>query len=257
MHPHQHHHRQHAPEGPRGGNPQGLSLGETHRFVAGALAGRRRVLEVGCGSGALAARLGADGFQVTALDVSLEHLEVRGAPGVVFLEKDFMQYQGGPFDAVLFVTSLHHLADLPAAVALGRSLLVPGGLLVAEEFALEAPDLATARWYFETQELLAAAGLYPADHLHGSAEEDPLERWAAEHVHAPPLHPGMAMVAALQDAFQLVELTPGPYLYRYLCGGLEATARGEAVARAAFESERRRIAEGTLRPVGLRLVARA
>jgi hypothetical protein len=63
------------------------------------------------------------------------------------------------------------------------------------------------------------------------------------------------MANAVRKRFRLLETTPGPYLYRYICHGIEATARGGHLARYLFDAEKRRIAEGTLRPVGLRLLA--
>jgi SAM-dependent methyltransferase len=237
-------------------HPREHSLMETYRFLVRVLTGSKRILEVGCGRGTLAAKLGAEGFTVTALDKSLSSLEAHGAPGVTFVERDFLDYEAEPFEAVFFVASLHHIPALDRALLQAHHLLLPGGLLVAEEFALEAPDIQTARWYYEIQGLLAASGLYPPERIRGSEAEGPQERWSAEHMEVPPLHAGAAMTAAVAQRFELLEVTPGPYLYRYICGGLEASGRGESIARFLLETERRRLAEGTLKPVGLRLLAR-
>jgi SAM-dependent methyltransferase len=236
-------------------HPRDLPLMETHRFLTHALTGRKRILDAGCGRGLLAAKLGSDGFAVTALDRSLAHLEARDTPNVTFVERDFLEYEAEPFEAILFVASLHHIPDLDRALLRAHQLLVPGGLLIAEEFALEAPDVHTARWYYEVQELLALGGLSPSHHLHGSSAQSPQARWSDEHVETPPLHTGEAMVVAVKKRFRILETTPGPFLYRHICHGIEATERGGKLAQYLFDAEKRRIAEGTLRPVGLRLLA--
>src|SRR5262249_28889155 len=68
-------------------------------FVRPWLAGRRRVLEVGCGRGDLAAALGRDGHEVTAIDRRLERPE----PGPTYIETDFLAYDARGFDAVVLV----------------------------------------------------------------------------------------------------------------------------------------------------------
>ncbi len=233
--------------------PAEVSLGETHAFATAALGDRRRVVDVGCGRGALAHRLAAAGLDVTGLDRSLGAAERGGAR---LVEGDFLAYRAAPVDALLFVTSLHHLHPLDAAVARAAELLVPGGLLVAEEFDLDAPDPATATWYYDVQELVAAAGMFPRTHVHGSSADEPLARWRGEHAHDPPLYGGAEMLAALAARFDVIRAERGPYLFRYLCGGLEASERAAAVAAEVLAAERRNIAAGRLRPVGLRIVAR-
>jgi SAM-dependent methyltransferase len=236
-------------------HPRELPLMETHRFITHALAGRKRILDVGCGRGLLAAKLGSEGLAVTALDRSLAHLEARATANVTFIERDFLEYEAEPFEAILFVTSLHHIPDLDRALLRAHQLLLPGGLLIAEEFALEAPDVHTARWYYEVQELLALGGLSSSHHTHSSNAQSPQARWSDEHVETPPLHSGEAMATAVKKRFRILETTPGPFLYRHICHGIEATDRGGTLAQYIFDAEKQRLAEGTLRPVGLRLLA--
>ncbi len=239
--------------------PQSRSFLETRAFIEPLLAGRLRVLDVGCGHGELAAALARAGHEVTALDVRLPEPRP-SVSGLTFHESDFLRFEARPFDAILFVTSLHHIAPLGDAVEHARRLLVPGGLLIAEEFALEAPDAATARWYFETQELLAAAGRYPVSRITGDSSMDPLARWAHEHEHDhEPLSEGRRMCEEVARRMAQVEAHEGPYLYRYLGAGVAERAEpsvARALADHLFESERRGIASGVLKPVGLRLVAR-
>ena len=223
-----------------------LDLDDTFAFVAAAIADRRRVLEVGAGNGELAARLQAAGHEVTAIDPHVHHPVYPVAPVGI------LDYAGGPFDAVVFTRSLHHIGPLAEAVARARELLVPGGVLVLDELDVAAPDAATAGWYYDLQAILVAAGVYPAEHLHGRDDLAPVARWQAEHAATPPLHPAAAMVAAVRAVFADVEVVRLPYLYRYLAHVLPSRPVAEAV-RAA---EAHGIAAGALVAVGLRVTAR-
>ncbi|HTE55908.1 MAG TPA: class I SAM-dependent methyltransferase [Kofleriaceae bacterium] len=231
--------------------PADVAVEDVHCWVTPALARRRRVLEVGCGAGDLARQLGADGFEVTALDVELD--EPAEAPGVTWIEADFLAYVDDPFDAVLFTRSLHHIHALERAIDHAARLLRPGALLLVDDFDHEAPDLETARWYYEALELLAAAGVYTHDRIEGLADQNPVDRWRAEHRHKPPLHAGGAMIGAIADRFTRVSTRRGPYLYRSIASGLEPSQRGAAVAEQVYGAESRRLQAGALVAVGLRI----
>jgi len=206
-----------------------VALSESQAFVGPWLDGRRGVLEVGCGGGALATWLAARGHEVTAVD----RRDPGPLPGVRFDQRDFFELAPEPgFDAVVLVSVLHHLWPIDRAVARLAELIVPGGLLVVDDFDVAAPDAPTAAWWSER--------------AHGVTPADPVESWRAEHRHPgePPLHEGAAMLAALEPGgFSLRAFSRGPYLYRY---------RDDA---AMLEEERRGILEGRLVAVGLRLVA--
>jgi len=221
-------------------------------FVRGALKGRRRVLEVGCGRGELARRLGED-FAVTALDVRLS--DPTPAPGVTFIEHNFLDFTAEPFDAIVFDASLHHITPLARALGRASDLLVPSGLLVVDDFDLEAPDAETLRWYYDTQETLHAAGCFPADHV-DHPHADPVARWRVAHNHhETPLHTGAAMRVAICDRFVIRRLEKGPYLHRYIAAHVADGAPGAAIARHVLATEQRRIADNVFVPVGLRIVA--
>ncbi|MCP3166236.1 class I SAM-dependent methyltransferase [Myxococcus qinghaiensis] len=237
-----------------------ISLRETLAFVAHSLSSRRRVLEVGCGDGSLAGLLASAGHDVVAIDTRLRDTP---RPALVRFEQvDLLRFTSAqPFDAVLAVTVLHHLTPLEACVARLHELLVPGGLLVVDDFDLAAPDEATARWYYDAQDLLAVAGRFPTDAVHGAASEPPLERWHHEHEHHDePLHTRAAMLAALDaGGFDVSEVTRGPYLFRYLGRGVteahDDTVSGERVAEHLLTVEQRHLKERALQPVGLRILA--
>ncbi len=237
--------------------PTELMVEQTVRFLESALPRPPcRVLEVGCGSGAVAAWLKAKGFAVTGIDASDEAAADCRARGVDAVAGDFLSFRAEPFDAIVFTRSLHHLESPARAADRAHALLRPGGTLIAEEFAVERMDQETARWFYETLSLLEAAGMIAADPGSVPLASSPLDRWFHEHEGDPPLHTSEDMLVALGTRFDLERVATAPYLYRYFCERVEPTDRGARLAHWVFELESMRIAEMTLRAIGLRLVAR-
>ncbi|TMQ10309.1 MAG: class I SAM-dependent methyltransferase [Deltaproteobacteria bacterium] len=233
-------------------NPYQLAIGQTVSFLGDMLRGRHHVLEVGCGRGEVARRLGAQGLRVTALDVALP--DPAPAANVTFVEGDFLRYDAGPFDAIAFTSSLHHISPLAAAIDRAHDLLAPGGLVIADEFDLDAPSPETLRWYYDVQELLAAAEVLPREHVDPPAA-DVLQRWRLAHHHEPPLHTGVEMRRAIAERFDLRDVHGAAYLYRYVTRHLPHDARGVAIAQHVYSTERRGITDGSLSAVGLGIVA--
>ena len=105
-------------------------------FVS-ALGAPGEALDVGCGTGVLAARLAGRGFTVTGLDPSAgmldvmraRHPEVRAVQG----SGTELPFEDGSFDLVMSVAVMHHVAD-PAAVRRTLAEMVrvtrPGGHVV-------------------------------------------------------------------------------------------------------------------------------
>jgi SAM-dependent methyltransferase len=104
------------------------------------LDGVNEVCDLGCGSGFLAARLGACGYRVTGIDASADDLEVanrrHATEKISFVRADIgtelmkLLPQGLRFDAVVSSDVIEHLyrpADLLEAAA---AMLRPGGHLV-------------------------------------------------------------------------------------------------------------------------------
>src|SRR2546428_8393562 len=83
-----------------------------------------RVLEVGCGSGALARALSAAGYDVLAIDPVAPE-------GPIFRQIRLEQPEDGEFDAVVSSRPLHHVDDLRAAPDRSGEL---APVLVLDEF---------------------------------------------------------------------------------------------------------------------------
>ncbi|SNS21385.1 2-polyprenyl-3-methyl-5-hydroxy-6-metoxy-1,4-benzoquinol methylase [Humidesulfovibrio mexicanus] len=106
----------------------------------------RSVLEFGCGTGALGLRLAGHGARLTFVDTSPAMLEVlrgklelEGAPRATVLEGDIARLSVGTASQDLAVTlmALHHVPDIVPMLARLRSLLRPGGLLLAGDLFTE------------------------------------------------------------------------------------------------------------------------
>jgi ubiquinone/menaquinone biosynthesis C-methylase UbiE len=93
----------------------------------------KRVLDVGCGTGQLAAALGERGARVWGIDPSSAMLEVAraAAPRAGFKQgsAEALPFKDGWFERVVFRLALH-LVDRPRAVAEAARVLAPDGNVV-------------------------------------------------------------------------------------------------------------------------------
>ena len=155
-------------------------------FLLDVLPPRARVLDVGCGDGALVERLAAAGFDAVGVDPN--------APAAPRLVRERVENATGigRFDAVCAVTSLHH-ADLERVLPAMAELLRPGGLVVVSEFSWEAYDERAATWVAE----------------HDPARDGSVAAWRQEHDE---LHTGERVRAALDETFDRRSLATRPYL---------------------------------------------
>jgi SAM-dependent methyltransferase len=114
--------------GPDGRTPQDVALS---LLTAAAPA---RLLEVGCGTGALAARCVAElGCEVVALDASAEMVRATQARGIDVMTGDVQKlpFADGAFDCAVAASMLYHVPGLDRGVAELARVLRPGGRLVA------------------------------------------------------------------------------------------------------------------------------
>jgi len=179
------------------------------------------VLEVGAGSGALAAQLRDAGYAVRAIDPAAED--------GTHVERAALLDVQGTFDAAVAVVSLHHLEPLDQSCAHLATLVRAGGTLVIDEFDVTRLDARAADWWLAQRRALGADETHDATGLIAAMRH---------HV-----HPLDAVRDALLPFFTLGEPVRCPYLHRW---NLEPSLRGV---------EEHLIATGALPATGARLVA--
>jgi SAM-dependent methyltransferase len=190
-----------------------------------------RVLEVGCGNGELTTALAVAGHDALGIDPV--------APdGPNFRRLTLDDLEPGPrFDAVVAAFSLHHIRDLDAALERIAGLLVPGGLLLVDEFAWDLLDEPTGDWLWGQQRAIAAAA-------GGAAPDSPEElraEWDADHLG---MHGYEAMRHALDERFEAATFEWTPFLHRHL-GGVSSAVLEQALVDA-----------GAIRALGFRYAGR-
>lgn len=241
----------------KAGRPADVATRETLRFVQAQLSGGpQRLLEVGCGNGALAAALHADGHAVVALDADAEAVAEARRRSVEARQAVWPDFEAAPFDAVLFTRSLHHLHPLEAALDQANHLLKPSGLLIVEDFAYRDVDAFTAAWFYHLLALLDACGALNVNGFGRAilAGGGALAPW--QHAHAHELHTAQAMAQAVAARFEHVHTAAAPYLYRYVAEMAADTETGAAVVEGALALEEKLGVARATSLIGRRFVAR-
>jgi len=146
------------------------------RFISG---GRRRILEVGCGAGELAARLLQDGHTVVAIDSVPNSVAAAQRLGVDARVATWPDFHDGQFNAVLFTRSLHHINPLDESVRRAVEATTAGGVIIVEDFAYESADEKTLRWFASAIGLLEATGSLTVNDEFLEAMLSKTEMWKA------------------------------------------------------------------------------
>jgi SAM-dependent methyltransferase len=225
--------------------------------AAGVGAGTR-VLDVGCGTGAVSGLAAARGALPTGVDVAPGMLAEarRRHPGLAFAEADAvaLPFPDGCFDAAVGNFVLNHLPAPEAAVAEIARVLAPGGALALSLW--DAP--ARNRWLGIVGEAIAETGVpIPADVAEGPASYRFAERGALL-----ALLGGAGLEGARVGAVMtLVRCRDGEELWEGVLGGSVRASttilrQPEGVRRRLRETLERR-AEPYRTPAGLALPARA
>lgn len=122
--------------GPRHEHRLGMILRETAKLARGA-----RVLDGAVGLGQLAARMKAQGLEVTGIDYSIDaalHVRRTSGIGVVVGDLTKMPFRNDSFDGATSGETLEHLDDDSAAVNEFARVLRRGGLCIATVPAMKA-----------------------------------------------------------------------------------------------------------------------
>jgi SAM-dependent methyltransferase len=172
-----------------------------------------RVLEVGAGSGELAALLRGAGYDVVAIDPAGEG----DVLPVALLDLD---EPAGSFDAALAVVSLHHVEPFEPSCAKLAGLVRVGGALVVDEFDVSRFDRPAAAWIIERWR---EAGREP-----GRSPEEMVAHYRGH------LHPLGAIRAGLGEPFDLGPLARASYLYRWYLGEEFRAAEEELIAAGSL-----------------------
>ncbi|MET9776519.1 methyltransferase domain-containing protein [Streptomyces sp. NPDC006367] len=162
--------------------------------LAGGGAVARRVLDLGCGTGASTAALAAvfPDAEITGVDASAGMLDAAGAKPwpsrvrFVHAPAEELRSAGleGPFDAVFAAYLFRNLADPDAVLRSVHALLAPGGRLAVHEYALGGRRADRLVWSAVCRGVIEPLGTATGDralyrHLrHSVAEFDTAPRFA-------------------------------------------------------------------------------
>jgi len=218
--------------------------------------GCRRILEVGCGTGELAARFSKDGYSVVAIDSDRDSIAVARRLGVDAHVATWPDFTSGQFDAVLFTRSLHHIHPLDESVRHAADSLARGGFIIVEDFAYESTDEKTLRWFASAVHLLEATSLLTvSDEFLDKvlSKTATLKAWRENHENE--LHTAVEIVAQLEKTLDRVTTERAAYYFRYVANAVTAEEKRDAILRAFAQQEEMLAADASIVALGRRFVA--
>jgi SAM-dependent methyltransferase len=136
-----------------------------------------RILDLGCGDGALTEKLCASGASVVGVDLSPSLLAAAKARGLDVREEDAHSLPfHGEFDAVFSNAALHWMTEPEKVIEGVKRALKPGGRFVAEfgghgNVAAIMTALRAAARVFDGDSGLATPWFYPTDHEYAAMLE--------------------------------------------------------------------------------------
>jgi SAM-dependent methyltransferase len=218
--------------------------------------GCHRSLEVGCGTGEVAACLTQDGYAVIAIDSDRDSVAAARQLGVNARVARWPDFDEGHFDAVLFIRSLHHIHPLDESVRHATDSLVEGGLVIVEDFAYESTDEKTLRWFSSAIRLIEATGLLlVSDEFQHRvlSKTDTLKAWRQSHEQE--LHTAAEIDAHLKKVSRRVIRESAAYFFRYIASAITAVEKRDAILQAFAEQEVTLAADGSIIELGRRFIA--
>jgi len=151
----------------------------------GDLAGLK-IVDIGCGSGTVTRKLASLGAEVTGVEPNAGQVAKAeahgGGPRYVVGPAEAAGLETGAFDIVFFSRSLHHCADMAAALTEARRLLRPGGRIAVLEPDPDGPFTPVMRYIDdETAVYAQAQAALDAAVDAGSLERGPALRFATKY----------------------------------------------------------------------------
>jgi SAM-dependent methyltransferase len=216
----------------------------------------RHILEIGCGTGELAARLSQDGVAIVAIDSDPDSVAAALRLGVDARIATWPDFDDGEFDAVLFTRSLHHIHPLDESLRQAVKSLAADGRVIVEDFAHESTDEKTLRWFNSAIRFLEATrSLTLTDEFleRVLSKTATLQAWKENH--DPDLHTSAAIAAQLERILGGVRTENAPYYFRYIANAISPTERRDAILQAFAEQEETLAADGSISALGRRFVA--
>jgi SAM-dependent methyltransferase len=214
----------------------------------------RRILEVGCGTGELAARLSNDGYSVVAIDCDSDSVAAARRLHVDARIATWPNFADGQFDAILFTRSLHHIRPLAESIKHAAGSLVESGVIVVEDFAYESADEKTLRWFASALRLLEATGLLSANESLNKilSKTETLEVWRKDH--EAELHTAAEIELQLEEVLGRATREDAAYYFRYVANVIGATKKREAILQAFAEQEETLATDSSIVALGRRFV---
>jgi len=236
---------------------EGRRSDHTLEFVRQFLpAGPATLVEVGAGAGELSASLTNLGYSVVPVDSDPDAVSIMRSRGLNAVLASWPAYESSPVDAVIFSRSLHHLS-IDAAVTHARSILVPAGRIIVEDFAFADVPAMALSWLRALLVRLGERGVWKAPSegflANVLAGADPCAP-NAEDQHE--IASAEAMRECLAAQGRLIHESRVAYFYRYLVPGLSDTPSGHEILDQTLREETGAIATGALWPLGRRWVLR-
>jgi SAM-dependent methyltransferase len=215
-----------------------------------------RILEVGCGTGEVAACLTQDGYAVIAIDSDRDSVAAARQLGADARVATWPDFDEGRFDAVLFIRSLHHIHPLDESVRHAANNLVEGGVIIVEDFAYESPDEKTLRWFSSAVRLIEATGLLiVSDEFQHRvlSKTETVKAWRQSHEEE--LHTAAEIAAHLEKVSRRVIRESAAYYFRYIASAITAAEKRDAILQAFAEQEVKLGVDCSIIGLGRRFVA--
>jgi SAM-dependent methyltransferase len=238
-------------------NPIDVPTLATVSFIESNVPNAGSILEIGCGSGHVAADLSKRGYTVAGVESDQEALAQARNRDVDVIDGSWPHISVERVNAVIFTRSLHHISPLPEAIVRIGDVLLPNGTVLVEDFAFDEVSPSAIKWLLSVIESPEAQALISHDtdsfvtKLCGAS--NPLNAWHEDHDHG--LHTFGKMTCEIAQVFAIRGTQQVPYLYRYLVPNLPDTPKAAAFIAEIYDEESYLGNKGTISLVGRRIVA--